>query len=61
MLHTICAKIVILLHYLTVKKDWGMISGGDFLAHIQRSRKIKTTFLILGKEMVYDGQIIQSS
>lgn len=35
-----------------------MISGGDFLAHIQRSGKIKTTFLLLGKEMAYDEDFI---
>ena len=38
-------------------QDSGPWLGGDFLGHIQVSRKIKTKLMILGKEMAHDEMI----
>lgn len=43
-----------------LRKNLGLDQWGDFLAHIQISRKMKTKFMSLGKEMAYDDFILNS-
>lgn len=42
---------------LMLRKTLGYDQWGDFLAHIQISRKINTKFMILWNEMAYNEMI----